>query len=467
MRVDLGAVWRPYDRQARFITSDSLFTLFLGGVGSGKSHALTCWLLRRALANGRATGALLGRTGVDLQTVLLPCMFDRLQELHDATGVNLVTDYDKGNAKLTLVNGAVIYFRAYNRIAKLRGLTLTYAAADEVEWSEADPDEVHSVLSGRLRGQGPRPGVAYATSPNGLRGITKLFHDAQLAGDDAAARGDTAALDAARRWQVVTATSFDNPYLPPHFFESLRSMSKKRYEQEALGKVLRPTSAVFDLEGRHLVDWDWRAHRRLPWVLGVDWGTQSHHVALMLQVLPGGQWVVADELVVDEEPQGRFLDKLFKWIDERGDPAIAGVDRAVPGCNQPLQQRYRRTPVRWLESRAEQQVNRGLEAIRDMLDPVSGDPRLVFARSLRPIHVGETACVLPALRGYRYVMGPDGVPTNKPNKDNVHDHAVDALRYAVCASSGRVELHGGRRWVIDMGPPPPAHEGAGHSLAKT
>jgi hypothetical protein len=467
LQVDLAAAWKPYDRQARFITSDALFSLFLGGVGSGKSHALCCWVLRRALANGAATGALLGRTSIDLQTVLLPCFFDRLQELQDQSGINWMRDYDKGNVCLRLINGAVVYFRPYNRIAKLRGLTLTYAAADEVEWSEADPDEVHTTLSGRLRGKGPLPGLAYATSPNGLRGITKRFHDMQLAALDAQSRGDTAALADAQRFYVVTSTSFDNPYLPPHFFESLRSMSKRRYEQEALGRVLRPTSAVFEIEARHVVDWDWRAHRKLPWVLAADWGAQSHHVALMLQVTAAGRWIVADELVVDDEPQGRFLDRLFRWIDQRGDPALAGVDRAVPACNQPLQQRYRRTPVRWMESRHDQQVVRGIEALRDMLDPVDGEPRLVFARSLRPVHTGETAPILPAVRGYRYVMGPDGVPTNRPCKDNVHDHAVDALRYGVCASSGRAELHGGRMWHLDLGALPPAKEGPGHSTAHT
>jgi len=131
--LDLSTAWGLYDRQVRFVTSSALFSLFLGGVGSGKSHALTAWIIRRALANPNGVGALLGRTSIDLQTVLLPSLFDRLAECQQNCGVSLVANYDKGNAKLRFVNGCVVYFRPFNRIAKVRGLTLTFAGADEVE----------------------------------------------------------------------------------------------------------------------------------------------------------------------------------------------------------------------------------------------------------------------------------------------------------------------------------------------
>ena len=472
--VDLAAIWKPYDRQARFVTSDALFSLFLGGVGSGKSHALSAWIVRKALQNGSATGALLGRTGNDLGSVLLPALFERLRELQDATGINFVRSIDRGNATIRFTNGGVLLYRPYNRVQKLAGLTLTYAGCDEVEFSEADPEDVWSVLNGRLRGKGPAPGLAFATSPNGLRGITKRFHDAQLRADDAVARQDAGALAEAAQYQVVTASSFDNPYLPAHFFDSLRALSRRRFRQDVLGQVLRPMSAVFDVGAHHVIPWDWQVNgmgsnkRRLPWVCGVDWGTQGHHVAVACHIEASGRWVVADELVRDDMPRGRFLDELFKWVDIKGPPVLFGVDRAVPDCNQPLSVRYSRTPVRWLESKDEQRVTRGLEAIRDMLDPYDGIPRLVFSRSLPALTRGDTAGIMPALRGYRYVQGADGIPTTKPQKDNVNDHAIDALRYAVTASSGMLELHGGKRWIIDTdGPRRPDDQGAGHSRRQT
>lgn len=443
--VDLSQIWKPYDKQADFIFGESMFQLFLGGVGSGKSHALACWAITRALRNSRSVGALLGRTEIDLRTVLLPNLFDRLQELQDATKVNWIKDYDKGNACLTLLNDSIIWFRPYNRISKLRGLTLTWAAADEVEWSEAEPEEVWTVVTGRLRGQGPLPGFAVATSPNGLRGITKRFVEAQRHYLDAVKAGrDPGPL---AKYRITCATSFDNPYLPEHFFDSLRSMSKRRYQQEVEGKVLRPLHSVLAVEGRHHIDWSWRDWPQLPRVYGVDWGGQDHHVAVMCQVRPNGQWVVADELVCDGMPRGHFQDRLQRWMEGHGrsEPRMIGCDRAAPVENDTLQRRFRQTPVRWMESRDEQQVTRGLEAMRDMLDPYDGEPRLLFSRSLRQTVDGVTAGIVPALRGYCYHLDADGQPTNKPKKDNTNDHAVDALRYGLMATADVMDLHGGRR----------------------
>lgn len=464
VQLDLSQAWRPYERQADFIFGDSLFHLFLGGVGSGKSHALACAAIVRALRNPGSVGALLGRTEIDLRTVLLPNLFDRLQEMQDQSKVNWIKDYDKGNACLRLLNDSVIWFRPYNRISKLRGLTLTWAAADEVEWSEADPEEIWTVITGRLRGQGPCPGFLVATSPNGLRGITKKFVEAQRKYLEAQARGTAVA--PWDQYRITAATSYDNPYLPQHFFDSLQAMSKRRYMQEVEGRVLKPLHTVLAVETRHFIEWSWREHLTLPRVYGVDWGHQDHHVAIMCQVTPQGQWIVADELICDGMPRGHFQDRLQKWMQSHGTvaPRAIGCDRAAPVENQDLQLRWRNTPVRWLESREEQQVSRGLECMRDMLDPLEGAPLLVFSRSLRGTVEGATAGIVPALRGYCYTLDANGEPTAKPRKDNTHDHAVDALRYAIMATADFPDLHGGKRLQQRTDPSrPPSAAAAGWS----
>ncbi len=414
-----------------------MFNLFVGGVGSGKSFALCCWAIRRALANPNAVGALLGRTSIDLQTVLLPCLFDRLQDCQDQTGVCLIRAYDKGNAKLTLINGAVIFFRPYNRIAKLRGLTLTWACADEIAFAEAPEDEVFSVLAGRLRGKGPVPGLAFATSPNGAKGVVGMFVAAQRHYALAKQSGDLEATRRWRQWHVVTAKSFDNPYLPDHFFDSLRSMSKRRFEQECNGRVLAPLNTVLTLEPRHFVDWDWRQHKNLPWILGVDWGGQSGHVAIMVQLdrttdPKNPRYVVADELIGDDLPRAKFQKLLSDWVSSKGqDPIFAGVDRACPGENQILQTRLRNTSIRWLHSRDQQRVTSGVEHLRDLLDVMTGEPKLVFSRSLATVATSVTSPIVHALRNYSFHLDSNGQPTGIPNKSGGFDHAPDALRYAV------------------------------------
>ena len=38
VELDLDAAWSLYDKQAQFVKNKSLFSIFLGGVGSGKSR---------------------------------------------------------------------------------------------------------------------------------------------------------------------------------------------------------------------------------------------------------------------------------------------------------------------------------------------------------------------------------------------------------------------------------------------
>ena len=450
VNVDLADAWRPYERQARFILSPALYSLFLGGVGSGKSHALTCWVIARALANDGALGALMARTTPEIRSVLLPHLMDRLEELQEATGVCWLKNYDKGDARLDLINGSSILLRPYNRVAKIRSLTLTFAAADEVAWSEADPNEIWGVFTGRLRGRGPAPGIAFATSPNGLHGIVRRFVDAQRTYADAVAAGDLAAVERFGQYHVTTTTSHDNPYNPPHFYEALGSMSKRRYAQEVEGKVLRPTHTVWQLERRHVVPWHWPAHTDLPRVYGVDWGGQGHHVAIMAQVSPSGRWTFADELVCDNMPRGRFQHTLHAWIRTHGrnPPALIAVDRAVPVENQILQAEFRDTPVRWMVGKDDQQVRRGIELVRDLMDPYDAEPSLYWSASLVQTFDGETAPLIPAMRGYVYHLDAMGLPTDQPKKDRIHDHICDALRYVVLGSANLPHLHGGKRLQV-------------------
>jgi len=452
--VDIAATFQPYDRQARWLASDALFRLFLGGVGSGKSWSLTLWCVLQQLANPGVEGALLGRTTNDLINPLLPEYFGHLQKLQDATGVSYITDYNKGQGYVDLLGGGRCWFRPYNRIAKIRGISIGWAACDEIEWSEADPEEVWTVLTGRMRIPCPRPGLAFATSPNGLRGITKRFVDCQREYRDALKTGDTEAAQRLGRYYTTVSTSYDNPHLPDYYFDALRSMSRRRYKQEVEGKVLRPLNNVWQLEARHLVPWQWQQHRHLDRVYGIDWGGQDHHVAVMCQVTSSGAWVVADELVCDDMPRGHFHDRVSHWISAHGpaDPALIAADRAAPVENQLLQQRWRKTQVRWMESKDQQKVEHGIEIVRDMMDPCDGDPTLQFSTSLAQSFSGVTAPIVPAMRGYCYLISHDGVQL-KPKKDNTHDHSCDALRYIVAAAAHDPKLHGGRTlWRGAAGP---------------
>ena len=94
--IDIAEIFKPTRKQAEWLTNGALFRLYLGGVGSGKSWALTLFCVLQQIANPNTPCALLGRTYVDLNTVFLPLYFDHLYKLQASTGLNLIKDYNTG-----------------------------------------------------------------------------------------------------------------------------------------------------------------------------------------------------------------------------------------------------------------------------------------------------------------------------------------------------------------------------------
>jgi hypothetical protein len=269
-----------------------------------------------------------------------------------------------------------------------------------------------------------------------MRGITRLFADRQSEQDPA--------------WWVTRCTSWDNPYLGRDVIESWRkAMSERRYQQEVMAYALRPSSVVFPEfdTSRHIIAHDWRAHEAgARWVFGVDWGV-ARAVALAIQVLPDGRWIVVDERVERPRSSGHWRQTVQAMIDTYSRaPYLIAADRAIPGENQWLRSVWgsRRTIVMPLSTRHDQYVRHGVTAVSDMLAPVDAPPTLLFSASLPRTYDGDLQGIVPSMQGYRYVCDRSGTPTDRIYKDNVHDHAIDSLRYAIVAGLRFPDLHAGR-----------------------
>lgn len=431
-----------YRKQAEFVTNPGMFSLFVGGVGSGKSVALTARVLYKMLANPGVRGALLGRTGKDLDSVLLPALLEHLQHFQDHTGINWVRDYNKGRGEITLINGASVLCRPYTQVNKLAGLTLGWVAADEIAWSSVDEDRLWQVLTGRMRAHCPSPSLDFATSPNGNRGIVAKFVDAQRRGDS--------------RYWITTATSLDNPFLPETYLAGLETMSKRAYAQEVLGKVLRPLSGVYDLTPEHFLDWNWRQYPHFPFVGGWDIGGDNHHACVLFQVvteptiapdgreLAPGTWIACDELIGDEMPRNAYRSKLLGWLREHGAHRIPYLffDRAVPNEGSILQGQLQDSWIKSLDHKHEQYVENGIELVRDGLDPIDHSPWILFSNSLNKLDPpqGKTAGVVSGMRNYRYMLDVNRNPTNKPLKDNTNDHACLVAGSLVSTLRGQIPI---------------------------
>lgn len=463
-----------HPKQAAFIAgSTRRHQYFLGGIGTGKTKALGRKALYLALAQPGVTGALLGRTGNDIQQTVFPSFWEDVELLQQSSGLQIVTSHNKGERSVSLANGSRILFRPYDQVDKLRGLNLAFAGMDEIEYCLGDPGHSFNVVNGRVR-RG-RPGmrqVFCVSTPNGLRGAVELFLSRLQGGS--------------RRYFVQHATVFDNPWIfdddacetchgareldgskcwrcggcgrASEYIDALREgCSARMWRQEGEGRVLKPVAAIFDEydEATHLIRWQWRDD--LPWVLCIDWGGPAHAYFSAVQVtdkpiavdgraLPPGSWVVAYEEKHDQISRGDFRDRIRRFVMARGNPYWSGSDRAVTDENRWLKRALRGCRyTKWCESKTDQSVRHGVGMLQYMLRPLIGPPRLYVSRDL-PRTTGKAGVGLRgALLGYQHVVDPRNPDLILEDiaKDGITDHPIDALRYGVVTSARHKPLHGG------------------------
>ena len=453
--ADFVSIFWPlvYAAQVAFVCgSERRHQLFLGGRGTGKTWALMLKALYLALINPACPGAVFGRTQKEITHKLFPMFLAHCETFRRATGVNLVRNHNKGDQTTTLINGSVIFWLSYGRedaLASDRGYDLAWAVMDEIEHSQVDSSYAFGVVNFAIRHPLAKvQQLAVATTPDGLRGVTSEFLKAQRSGS--------------ADHFVCTATINDNPYTSEEEKAKLKaSCSRRLWKQEGLGIVLMPTGVVFSEydEATHLIPWKWDP--RLPYVVGIDWGT-SHAYWCLIQVcseryhrgrleLPAGSWVVAREQKVEDVSRVQFRGLIERAIRAVGyAPSCMVADRAVKGENMWLRGAFAEMceyGVKTCSSSEEQDVLAGVEAVRSMLDPEEGLPTLYFSRELDPTLSIEGRCLRGAMINYRYEKRrtPDGelVVTNRPSKDNINDHQVDGLRMPIVMTAKIPQLHGG------------------------
>jgi hypothetical protein len=199
-------------------------------------------------------------------------------------------------------------------------------------------------------------------------------------------------------------------------------VSKESWEAEMLCRRPSRRGAVFPTfdPSRHVVE---RAPTG-PIVIGVDFGFANPFVALWIEVQGEGEGRRFH--VVEEYRQpGRTVPEHVLALRHRPwrtgtiycDPAGAAVNGQT-GQSDVSVLRQAGFAVRHRPSR----IAAGVELIRRLLSPADGSP---------PRLTVDPGCasLIRSLRAYRYTHS--GTGGEMPLKDGEHDHAIDALRYAL------------------------------------
>lgn len=397
--VNLTAKAHP--AQERFVEDRAAETAYIGGVGSGKTTGGVHRVGRHISDwNAGHTGAIVSPTVPMLRNVIVP-------ELEKA-GLIGPTDveYKRSENRIEYPNGSTVILESANndrKIERLRGLNLAWAWMDEAAYQQ---EKVYRILNDRLRA-GEYRNLFLTTTPKGFNWVYDQFGDIE---GERSPIADGTLIETATKTAIVGVSTRANPANPQDYIErEERQHTGQSYRQEIEGEFVKFEGLVYPwFTDDHLTDappdeWDEVAY-------AVDWGHNNPAVCLAL-LRTGETWTVADEWYERRCTVNDHAEACEAMLAEYGDGPIY-ADPSEPANIETF--RRNGLPAK----PAENDVTPGIQhvsAYRDRLKVV-------------------TACqnVRNEFNQYQY---RDGGDDDRPLKQ--HDHAMDALRYALFTHTRR------------------------------
>ena len=423
-RIEDFGIGTPHLAQLRFIRSQAPNVYLLGGRGAGKTTAGVIKSLLYVLDErnaGRDFG-LFAPTYRSLIRVAEPALTKMLEAWAASTGFSLLKRHYRSDHAYELINGSTIYCTSFERVDRIRSMTLAGCWVDEIEYAPT-PYYTFGTIAAAVRGGGQLQCMLTST-PRGYRGMVKRFIDAVDEEDP--------------DFHLIVSKTEDSPYITEAFLSRLRAtMSKAVYAQEVECKITRPAQVVFpEFErSKHLVPYIYQPGT--PYSVGIDPGYSHPHVLFIAHVKGHGDTdrdIVFQEFCEDDVPEEKLLgimDHMFRELGQR--PELIASDRALPHFNQKMMRKWSDTRIKTRQSKSDQDVWSGIEVVRGLLDPTEGPPRLYFSdRLLKTETRGIVKCFEQAKRKTK-----DSEVLDAMQKDNVHDHGIDGVSYWATAHYGR------------------------------
>jgi len=459
-------------QRAFVLESSRPLQAFIGARGVGKTFAFGQKGLYLSLRNGsrfRDDGTLQMQDGYiwarkikEAKNNIWPYFDGFMRKFRRKTGIPLLQGFSASDGCYTLVNGHRIWITSYgnlNELNKNRGPSASWIGVDEAAWVNISADALLAVATPSLRpsdGEPDPPGVSrqlfVTTSPDGRRGLVGWF---------------------VSEWEKKNphvamwgASMFDCSHITPEQIEIYKAgTTPESYEQEVLGRILRPAHLVYGMyrDDKNLKPLPapgggmWAPSKHHYWGVGIDWGEVQNAYVCFVDIDPAtGEWVTFWELHAGEMAPAAFRREIAMavsfWEDILGrKPDIWGSDRALAKEHQWVESEYGpyATFSTHTNKRAdEQRVQLGIRLMSYMICPLVGQPRMKFSERLSVGLPKEEWGIRDSIGEYRYVLvaGPDGkpVPSRSPESNSAASHACDGHRYLVLASKDIPELHGGR-----------------------
>jgi PBSX family phage terminase large subunit len=381
-----------YGKQHDFVTSAERFTAFIGGIGSGKTHAGAVKALMQCQRAG-ALGMVIAPT--------YPMLRDATLRVFLRVAGKCLASFNKSEMRAVMRNSSEVLFRSADDPERLRGPSVHWGWIDEAALCAR---ETFDIVIGRARADGTAGPVWITGTPKGRNWVYDRAQDGTL--------------------RVFRARTEDNPYLAADFIRGLRAAYSGAFaKQELDAEFVAFEGLVYDEFSRdvHVRERDRAEFQRF--IIGVDEGYTNPAVALVIGLDADGRAHVVEEFYQRRVLQETFVDVARRLANQYSasaiyvDPSATGLIAEMASAGLPVYA-------------ANHDVTDGIQTVKSYLATQGdGRPRLTVS----------PGCVnaLSEFESYVWQKDRKGDATDKPEKQN--DHAMDALRYALHTLRPRAE----------------------------
>lgn len=366
-----------YAQQLDFIEDTRRWVAFVGGRGSGKTHAGSWKALARAGRPDPGVGVIAAPNFPMLEFGAKRQFIHRLRE----SGIRY--EMNKSTGVLTIPrNGAEVRFATLDNESRIRGPNYAWGWVDELDY--LNEMELWQALKGSIR-DGDAPQLFATSTPKGRRLIWREWVEG--ATDDHA---------------LYRASTLDNRYVDAKGYVDALGYVGRYYRQEIEAGFEGAEGLVYEAWDRSRV----RVEDTTNWrhILGVDVGTRNPTAILDVAIAGTGQQHIAAEVYRRNMAASEVVAAVRGEFDRTHadaiviDPSAAGYVRDLELLGYPV-------------VKADNDRKRGVQLCTTAIaDGLTVDP--------------SCENFIAEIESYAY---PDGGRGDDPVKEN--DHAMDAWRY--------------------------------------
>lgn len=396
--------YRPYSYQEEVHFDEHRFKVIVGGRRVGKSQLALQELIKHCLTTKNATAWWVGPTYNLAKEIGWETFQDYVETLKP-----VIASVHHTNLSVKFINGSKLYFKGADKYDSLRGRGLTYCVVDEAAfchenvWKQA----IRPALSDK---QGR---AILISTPNGRNWFYRQYKNATFS--------------SRTQWTAWHWPSNLNPLLTAQDLEEARSdLSNIDYRQEYLAEFVTKAGLVYDdFSDENVVDDFTFDHDMHDCYLGMDFGyANPTAVCFMAYNRLNGTVTQFEEIYVSRTPINDIIQLIRDRMAEHRVREIKHAYTDPAGNAEELSSGI--SPVDSMRKAGLSVLNKGsrispgLALVRSFILNASGQRRFfVHSRCTETIR---------SLYGYEYKLIHD-MATEDPVKDNVHDHACDAVRY--------------------------------------